>query len=60
MTKTVLVNKMVLVFVCAALFSCGVKGPPEPPLPTEASLKKQQKEQEKEKEASAQKKSKSP
>lgn len=58
MTKTVLANKLILTLVCAGLVSCGVKGPPEPPLPTEASLKKEQKEQEKEKEAEALKKSK--
>jgi predicted small lipoprotein YifL len=56
MMKTVLMNKMGLMIVCAALFSCGVKGPPEPPLPTEASLKKEQKE----KETEEQKKSKRP
>jgi hypothetical protein len=34
-----------LVYIVSLLFisnsSCGVKGPPEPPLPTEASLEKQ-------------------
>lgn len=56
MMKTRLMNKIGLVIVCATLFSCGVKGPPEPPLPTEASLKKEQKE----KEAEELKKSKRP
>lgn len=31
---------ILLAFLCN-LVACGVKGPPEPPLPTEASLKKQ-------------------
>jgi predicted small lipoprotein YifL len=35
------VNKWRLILLTASLVSCGVKGPPEPPLPTEASLKKQ-------------------
>jgi hypothetical protein len=34
-----------LIYIVSLLFiansSCGVKGPPEPPLPTEASLEKQ-------------------
>jgi predicted small lipoprotein YifL len=38
------VNKwrgMFFLLAVTSLISCGVKGPPEPPLPTEASLKKQ-------------------
>lgn len=64
MTNSVLVSKLILALVCSALLSCGVKGPPEPPLPTEGSLKKEQKEkeeqEEQDKETSVRKKSKSP
>ena len=57
MMKVRWVNKTVLFFICSTVgISCGVKGPPEPPMPTEASLKKEQKE----KDAEAQKKQKSP
>ncbi len=34
-------SKMILGLVFAATLGCGVKGPPEPPLPTEGSLKKE-------------------
>ena len=33
--------KLILGLVFAVVLGCGVKGPPEPPLPTEASLKKE-------------------
>ena len=35
-------RQVILLAVLCNLLACGVKGPPEPPLPTEASLKKQQ------------------
>ncbi len=34
-------SKILLGLVFAATLGCGVKGPPEPPLPTEGSLKKE-------------------
>lgn len=34
-------SKMILGLVLAVTLGCGVKGPPEPPLPTEGSLKKE-------------------
>jgi hypothetical protein len=34
-------NKLILGLVFATALGCGVKGPPEPPLPTEGSLKKE-------------------
>jgi hypothetical protein len=34
-------NKLILGLVFATVLGCGVKGPPEPPLPTEGSLKKE-------------------
>jgi hypothetical protein len=37
-------SKFILSLIAAALLGCGVKGPPEPPLPTEGSLKKDMQE----------------
>ena len=34
-------SKLILGLVFAVVLGCGVKGPPEPPLPTEGSLKKE-------------------
>lgn len=33
-------SAVILILIGAALVSCGVKGPPEPPYPSEASTKK--------------------
>ena len=34
-------SKLILGLVFTTVLGCGVKGPPEPPLPTEGSLKKE-------------------
>ncbi len=34
-------TRLMFILFLFNLVACGVKGPPEPPLPTEASLKKQ-------------------
>ncbi len=38
-------SKIILGLFIWATLGCGVKGPPEPPLPTEGSLKKELKEE---------------
>lgn len=38
-------SKMILGLVLTLTLGCGVKGPPEPPLPTEGSLKKELQQQ---------------
>ena len=38
-------NKIILSLLVCLSLSCGVKGPPEPPLVTEGSLKKEAQEQ---------------